>query len=73
MTSARGARAQYSQRHHRVAKKEAALSPQRQMIKLKKHAQKFIALGVGILVLTAIEWFVIGYLVGKRQCDCDEE
>jgi len=50
-----------------VAAKEAALSPQGQMIKLKKNGHKIAAVGLAMLVLVCIKWFVIGYFVGKRS------
>ena len=57
----------YPRRHHRVAAREAALSPRRQIVKLKKNGYKIAAAGLAMLVLLAIKWFAIGYFVGKRQ------
>ena len=67
MTSARGARAQCAMRHHRVARKEAALSPQNRMIQIRKHGAKIIAAGIGVLLLVAVKWFTIGYFVGRNN------
>lgn len=63
----RYSRRNHAQRHYRVARREATLSPQTQMVKMKKKAPIFMAVGVMVLVLLAVKWFFIGYLVGKRH------
>ena len=57
----------YARRHHRVAAKEAAYSPQRQVVALKKNKYKILAAGLAFVLLACIKWFVIGYLVGSRN------
>jgi len=52
-----------------VAAKEAAYSPQGQMVKLQKNKYKILAVGLALFLLAGIKWFVIGYLVGSRHDD----
>ena len=59
----------YARRHHRVAAKEAALSPQGQIVRLKRNKHKIAAVAVVIFLLACVKWFIIGYLVGNRNDD----
>ena len=59
----------YARRHHRVAAKEAAYSPQGQIVKLKKNKHKIAAVGLATILLVCVKWFIIGYLVGSRHDD----
>ena len=57
----------YARRHHRVAAKEVALSPQGQMVKLHRNKYKIVAALGAFVLLVCIKWFAIGYLVGNRN------
>ena len=59
----------YARRHHRVAAKEAAYSPQGQVVKLKKNKYKIAAVGLAVVLLVCVKWFIIGYLAGSRNDD----
>jgi len=59
----------YARRHHRVAAKEAAYSPQGQIVRLKKNKYKIAAMGLAVALLVCVKWFIIGYLVGNRNDD----
>ena len=61
----------YARRHHRVAAKEAALSPPGQIARVRKYKYKIAAVGVALFLLACVKWFVIGYLVGGRRHECD--
>jgi len=63
----RYSRRNHVQRHHRVARREAAVSPNSQLIKIKRNAPKIVAIAVGGLILLSLKWFFIGYVFGKRQ------
>jgi len=60
-------RRNHAQRHYRVARREAAVSPNVQMIKMKKKAPKIVAIAVIALLLMSLKCFLIGYFVGKHQ------
>jgi len=53
-----------------VAAKEAALSPQGQIVRLKKNKYKIAAVGLAVALLVCVKWFIIGYLAGSRN-DCE--
>ena len=57
----------YARRHHRVAAKEAALSPQGQVVRLQRNKYKIAAVALAFVLLACVKWFVIGYLVGSRN------
>ena len=57
----------YARRHHRVAAKEAALSPPGQIARVKKYRYKIAAVGLAFVLLACVKWFIIGYLVGSRH------
>ena len=63
----RYSRRNHAQRHYRVARREAAVSPNSQIIKIKKNWPKIAAIAVGGLILVCLKWFFIGYLVGNRH------
>jgi len=63
----RYSRRNHAQRHHRVARREAAVSPNAQFVKIKRNAPKIAAIGLGVLMLVCLKWFFIGYAVGKNQ------
>jgi hypothetical protein len=50
-----------------VAAKEAAYSPQGQVVRLKKNKYKIAAVGLAFVLLACVKWFVIGYFVGSRD------
>ena len=56
----------YSRRHHRVAKKEAALSPAVSVTKLKTCWKKYAFMGAAIVIIGCVKFFFLGYLVGKK-------
>jgi len=58
-----------ARRHHRVAAKEAALSPQGQIVRLKRNKHKIAAVALAFFLLSCVKWFAIGYLVGNRNDD----
>jgi len=62
----RYSRRNHAQRHYRVAKREASVSPGTQMVKLKKKAPKIAAIGIAVFLLICLKWFFLGYLVGKK-------
>ena len=64
----RYSRRNHSQRHYRVARREAIVSPQAQMVKIKKKAPKFVAAGIAILLLMCVKWFLLGFFTGRKAC-----
>ena len=63
----RYSRRNQTQRHYRVAQREAALSPQRQVVKIRKNGPKILTAGLGLAFLICLKWFFVGYLVGKKN------
>jgi len=59
----------YARRHHRVAAKEAAYSPQGQMVRLHRNKYKIMLAALAFVLLACVKWFTIGYLVGSRHDD----
>ncbi|MCL2397447.1 MAG: hypothetical protein FWC93_05210 [Defluviitaleaceae bacterium] len=60
-------RRNHAQRHYRVARREVAVSPSAQLVKIKKNGPKIAVAGIAILILLAVKWFAIGYFVGKSR------
>jgi len=56
-----------AQKHYRVAQREAKLSPQAGLVKLKKKGPKLLIAGVILMSLMAIKWFFIGYAIGRHH------
>jgi len=56
-----------AQRHHRVAKREAKMSPQASLVKFKKKGPKLLIAGLILMSLMAIKWFFIGYAIGRHH------
>jgi len=63
----RYSRRNHAQRHFRVAAREAAVSPQRQVVRIKRNAPKIIAVAAIGLIFICVKWFFIGFLVGKKH------
>ena len=65
----RYSRRNHAQRHYRVARREAVVSPSAQIVKIRKNWPKIAAIALGCLVLACTKWFLIGYLAGSRDTE----
>ncbi|MCL2416286.1 MAG: hypothetical protein FWD01_05670 [Defluviitaleaceae bacterium] len=56
-----------ARRHHRVTKKEVALSPAKSFVIPKQHKEKIAVSIMLAALIIAVKWFFIGYFAGKRN------